>query len=86
MNRYEANVSPYRRPATVSKKTVSPSSERTLTLLFLLRIIMATAVSLKRRLEVFAPFCVWSQMPWRNLEIRVFVAVFEGNTSEVVIV
>ena len=36
MNRYGANVSPCRVPATMSKKSVSPSSEWTFTFMFLM--------------------------------------------------
>ena len=48
MNRYGANVSPCRTPATMSKKAVSPSGEWTFTIVFLLSIIMAVIVYLGR--------------------------------------
>ena len=44
INRFGTNVSPCRTPATMSKKSVSPSDERTLTFVFLMTITMAVTV------------------------------------------
>ena len=48
INRYEANASPCSIPATMSKKSVSPSIDRTFTFVFLHSIIMAATVSFGR--------------------------------------
>ena len=45
ITRYEASVSPCSTPATISKHSVSPSGERTFTLVFLEIIIIAATVS-----------------------------------------
>ena len=62
MNRYGAKVSIYRTPTKISKKCVSPSGERTFTIVFLWSIIMGATVSLGRP-------SVWSKMPLKNLQI-----------------
>ena len=48
MNRYETKISPCSTPATMSKKSVSPSGERTFSFVFLYSIIMTATVSLGR--------------------------------------
>ena len=68
MNRYGAHASPCRIPATMSKKSVSPSGEQNYTFVFFYR----ASLWGDNRLEVFASssLFVWIQMPWRNLQIR----------------
>ena len=46
IKRYGASVSPFSTPATMSKYSVSPSGDRTFTLVFLQRIVIAATVSL----------------------------------------
>ena len=48
IERYGASVSPCSTPATMLKYSVSPSGERTFTLVFLLRIVIAETVSFGR--------------------------------------
>ena len=79
MNRYGDNVSSCRAPATMSKKSVSPSCEQTLTFVFLYSIIMAVTVSLgDHKLEVFAPssLCMESNVFKRSTNERVALRFF----------
>ena len=46
IKRYGASVSPCSTPATMSKYSVSPSGDRTFTLVFLYRLVIAATVSL----------------------------------------
>ena len=46
IKRYGASVSPCSTPATMSKYSVFPSGDRTFTLVFLQRIVIAATVSL----------------------------------------
>ena len=48
IEKYGASVSPWSTPATMSKYSVSPSGERTFTLVFLQRIVIAATVSFGR--------------------------------------
>ena len=48
MNRYGSNLSPDTTPATVPKKSVSPSSERTFTFVLSYNIVISLTVSLGR--------------------------------------
>ena len=61
INRYGADESPYSTSPAMSKESMSPSSERTFTFVFLSSTIMAATVSLgDRRLEIFcsiSPLC-----------------------------
>ena len=47
IKRYGASMSPCSTPATMSKYSVSPSGERTFTLVFLQRIVIAAMVSFR---------------------------------------
>ena len=76
INRYGDNVFPCSTLVTMTKKSVSPSGERTFTFVFLYNIIMSVTFFLgggDRRPEVFAPsfFCVRNEMPWRSVQIIV---------------
>ena len=64
MNRYGVNVSSCRTSTTMSKKSVSPSGERTFYLHFFIEIIMAATVSLgrpySRSICSILPLCIES--------------------------
>ena len=80
INRYGANVSPCSTPATMSKKSVSPSRE-------LLSCFYIESLWLRQFLwgDVFAPsfLCVWSQMPWISLQIIVSLRFFAWIPSHI---
>ena len=87
IRRYGAKISPCRTPATMSKKLLSQSGERTFlpcfygASLWLWRFLWED-----HRLEVFASSsrCVWSQMPLRNLQIRMLPRGFFGGSLKLV--
>ena len=74
MNWYGTNASPCRTPGTMLKKSVSPSGERTFIFVFyraslwLRQFLWGDHTS---EVSAISSLCVWSQIPWRNLQIRV---------------
>ena len=71
MNRNGANILPRITPVTISKKTVSPSSEQNC--FFVEHHYSSNSFFGENMLEEFVPAFryVWNQMPWRNLQTRV---------------
>ena len=96
MNWYGANEYPYRPPATMSKKSESPSGERTLTFMFYRASLWLWQFLWGHHtLVIFTPssLCVWSQMPWKNLRIRAspqrflqeFILWFDGLSESMML-
>ena len=95
INRYGCNLSPCKTPAIMSKKSVSPSVERT----FDFRVSIehyygrSSFFGGDHKLEVFAPsfLCIRNQMTWKNLQtvvlsrdvLQEFLRWFDGFQESV---
>ena len=84
---YGASVSPYSIPATMSKYSVSPSGERTFTLVFLYRIVIAATVSFGRpyasRICSIFPLCMESKALVKSTNSNVACRFFARMPSRI---
>ena len=84
---YGASVSPCSTPATMSKYSVSPSGERTFTLVFLKRIVIAVTVSFGRpyasRICSIFPLCMESKALVKSTNSNVACRFFARTPSRI---